>query len=143
MATPYQEIYEYFLNRISDYSFVNLTQEDLENSLESYLKMAISSFYLCKNDLSNRDDVNKQFNADLTDLEKNILALYMVYEYLRPKIVTTDLLCLQLSDRDSRAYSQANHLKELKDLHTSIKQEVEHLVRRYSFIGVKAGDLKK
>ena len=47
---------------------------------------AIPKFRRCKTDLSLRDDDVLAFKADLLDIEKEILALLMVNEWLEPQI---------------------------------------------------------
>jgi hypothetical protein len=139
MATTYQELHALFLSKISDYSFLNLTIEELEGQLERYLKSSVSRFRFCKSDLADRDEVLKQFNADLSDLEKEVLVSLMTVEYLKPKIVTSEILKQSLSSKDYQMYSQANHLKELTSLYKQIKAEADKIITEYTFL---TGDME-
>lgn len=140
MATPYVEIYELFLSKISDYSFLNLTDEELEEDLNIYLKTAISDFDICKTDISVRDEVAKQFEEILSDKEKDILARLMVVSYLKPRVITSENYKLAMSDSDYKIYSQANHIKETMKIYNSMRIEVDKLIVKYSYRGA---DLKK
>lgn len=135
MATPYTDVYEFFLSKISDYSFLNLTDGELEDDLRIYLKTAIADFDICKTDLSSRDEVAKQFEEDLTDKEKDILARLMVVSYLKPRVVTSENYRLAMSDSDYKTYSQANHIKEIMKIYNSMRSEVDKLIVKYSYRG--------
>lgn len=133
MATPYTEVYEYFLSKISDYSFLNLTDQELEDDLRIYLRTSIANFDTAKSDLSNRDELLKQFNDDLSDKEIDILSSLMVVAYLKPKLVTSETYKLAMSDNDYKIYSQANHIKELTSLYQSMKAEVDKMMTKFSY----------
>lgn len=133
MATPFQDVYDFFLSKISDYSFINLTEEELEAVLESYLKKAITRFKKCRQDLNDRDDTLKMFNIDLTDEEKNILSHLMIVEYLTPQLLVAELLRQTLNTREFRLYSQANHIKEVKELRDKINEECEQMMVDYTY----------
>ena len=116
MATPFREVYERVYNKISDYSFTKLTKDEVEDVLESFLLSALVKFKTCKKDLSDRDLTLKQFNEDLTDEEQEILATLICVEYLTPKLITDELLQQRLSTKDYNLYSQANQIKEIREL---------------------------
>lgn len=131
--TLYSELNNWFLNKISDYSFLTLTDVEIDNILSMYMKSAITKFGECKQDLSLRDDVLKQFNIDLEDGELEILATLMIVEWLTPKIHTGELLRQKLGDKEYKIYSQANHLKEVRELRDAMKEESENLIMDYSY----------
>lgn len=141
MATPFSEIYDRVYNKISDYSFLNLTQNEVEDILESYLLSSIVKFKKCKKDLSNRDQALKQFNEDLTDEEKEILATLMCVEYLTPKLITSELLKQKLSTKDYQLYSQANQIKEIREVRDKMKSEANQMMISYSYSENSLDDL--
>lgn len=141
MATPFSEIYDRVYNKISDYSFLNLTQNEVEDILESYLLSSIVKFKKCKKDLSNRDQALKQFNEDLTDEEKEILATLMCVEYLTPKLITSELLKQKLSTKDYQLYSQANQIKEIRGVRDKMKSEANQMMISYSYSENSLDDL--
>ena len=135
MATPYEDIFAVFTGKISDFNFTDLDVGDLEAILLGYLKSSIVRFKNCKTDLSDRDNVAATFNADLTDLEIEILATLMVVEWLNPQIQTTEIIKQSLSMRDARMYSQAAHLREMMELRNKSKTEAQQLMALYSYAG--------
>ena len=142
MATPFSEIYSRMLGKISDYSFINLTIEELEDSLEPFLLTSCVKFKKCLTDLKDRDMVTKQFKIELTDEEEEILASLMIVEYLSPKIITSDLLQQSLSSKDYKIYSQANHIKEIKEIRKMYKEEANSLMMSYSYSSISLDELK-
>ena len=140
MATPYIDIYSSFLIKISDFSHLKLTQEELEIELEGYMKSALVKFKRCRQDLADRDDELKQFNVDLSDDEKEIVSTLMIVEYMKPKVLTTENLKQTMSDKDFKTYSQANHIKELLTLYKECKSEANKLLTEYSYFN---GDINK
>jgi hypothetical protein len=131
--TSYSQIYEVFLNKISDYDFLNLEESEVNSIMYNYLRSAIVWFSSCRQDLSDRDDTLKQFNIDLTDEEIEILSTLMIPEWLKPRINTTENIKQHMSTKDFQMFSQANHLKELKDLKKDCTREAQQLMSRYSY----------
>jgi len=136
MATPYTEIYDFFLSKVTDYSFIDesiyATQEELEKELNKYLRSAIVRFKESKTSLE-RDVENNQFIQDLSDEEKEILSLYMIQLYLTPKILSTEKMESRLTDRDYREYSQAKQLEQMRQLKKDMQLELSQLVSVYSY----------
>lgn len=132
MATSYQHIYERFLPKISDYSFIKMTDDEVEYQLEKYLKSSIVKFRYCQK-LSDRNELDKLFNLDLTDEEQEILSILMCVEYLSPKILTDDLLRQTLSSKDYTLYSQANHIKEVRSIKDSFQREANSMMILYTY----------
>lgn len=134
MATLYTEIYGSFLSKISDYSFINLTEGEIESQLFDYLRSSIPKFRNCKVDLSNRTEF--EFIEQLSDEEIEILSSLMVVEFLKPKIVSSDLYKQVMTDKEYRFYSQANHLEQLQNTYKLFKKEASDLMKAYGFGGL-------
>ena len=136
MATPYSEVFDLFLTSIQDYRINRLYEksvEDMENYLMSFLIKAITNFRKCKTDLEDRDDTNKVFNQTLSTDEKVILSNLMIVEWLTKEV--NDILSLRnfLQDTDFKTYSQANNLKEKRELLTTMKEMVDKQIVQYSY----------
>jgi len=142
MSTPFQSVYDSFLMKVEDYSFLNLTQEDLESDLENYLNISSAKFRVCKKDLSDKNLTTKEFNVDLSIMEIEILSSLMVVEYLKPQITTSNLLKQKMTDKDFKIYSQGNHLDQLMKLYKQMKHESQSLINDYSFYSNSLDDLK-
>ena len=133
MATSYEEIYNLAANKITDPEIALLSQEDIEELFHGYLISAIPKFRKCKNDLSNRDDELRQFNVDLLDVEKEILAILVAREWLQPQLYSALLTKQVFSDKEQKYYSQSSHISELRALDETLKIEAQKLSRDYTY----------
>ena len=133
MATSYEEIYNLAANKITDPEIALLLPEDIEELFHGYLISAIPKFRKCKNDLSDRDDELRQFNVDLLDVEKEILAILVVREWLQPQLYSALLTKQVFSDKEQKYYSQSSHLSELRALDETLKIEAQKLSRDYTY----------
>ncbi len=132
MSTPFTDVYEFFLPKVSEYSFLTLSQIDLEAQLKNYLRSAIVDFVNPKVDLA-KNDASSIFINDLNDDEKEVLATWMLYHFIRPKVISSQNYKQMMSDSDFKFYSQANHLQALSLLMKAIKREAEMLNTKYSY----------
>lgn len=133
MATTYDAIYNIAASKITDPEIALLSSDDLEEMFHDYLISAISQFRKCKSNLSDRDDEIRQFNADLLDVEKEILAILVVRQWLQPQLYSALLTKQVFSDKEQKYYSQAQHISELRALDETLKLEAQKLSRDYSY----------
>jgi hypothetical protein len=61
----------------------------------------------------------------------------MSVEYLTPKLLTDELLKQTLNSKDYSLYSQANQIKEIRELRDTYQQEANNLMILYTFTGSK------
>ena len=136
MATPYSEVFNLFLASIQDYRINRLYEqsvEDMENYLIPFLIKAITNFKKCKTDLEDRDDENRIFNQTLSTDEKVILSNLMMVEWLTKEVNDILQMRLYLQDTDFKTYSQANNLREKRELLTTMKEMVDKQITQYSY----------
>lgn len=139
--TPYQNIYNRFLRKISDYSFINLSSEELDDVLYGLLENSIPKFDKCKKDLLARDE--EGFLEDIDDYEQDILSSLMIIEWLNPQIYSIENTKQYLGDSDFKFYSQANHLKELISLKEMTEKDVTYRMNRYIQKNIDISKLNK
>ena len=133
MATPFQDVYAFFMMKVRDYAFLKMSTTDLDEMLEDYLIVAVTKFKKCKKNLSDRNATLKVFNEDLNDEEKNILALFMVVEYLKPTLLDAKHKRLALTDKEFRMYSQANHIEEIRNTYIAFESEADRAMVNYTY----------
>ena len=138
MSTSFTVIYESVLSKIKDYQLADLEEEDVYNILSDYLRPAIVSFRICKQDLTDRD--SESFACNLTDTEIEILANYMVINYLDSNYIRVPRALKQtLSSKDFNAFSPANQLEKLENLREMYRKDNETLLSRYSWLKPTSG----
>lgn len=132
--TFYSEIFDYFLNKISDYDLLkNLENSEINKLCNMYLRSSIAHFIKCKKDLSKRDDNQQMFLISLDELEIEIISSLMVIEWLKPYINNRLNLSSFLGDSDFKTYSQANQLNSLVELQKKLQEDIERLLMEYSW----------
>lgn len=132
--TSYETIYNAALSKITDPQLAMLPEEDLEGMLYGWMKSAIAKHRKCTSDLSDRDEELKQFNADLTDLEVEILGILMAREWVSSQLLSVTNTLQVFSGKETNYYSQAAHLKELQALDEKLRLEAQQLSRDYTYI---------
>lgn len=133
MATPLTDVYDFFLTKVTDYTFIGLNATgDLEPVLYKHLRSSIVKFTTCTNDLAISNASPKAFVSDLTDFEKEILATLMSISYVSSKVLNVKNMEQILSDKDYKIYSTANHLSQLVALRKELQYEASHLMTSYS-----------
>lgn len=135
MNTLFSEIYERFLSQITEYDFIELEEEELEEELEPKLDLALSKLYQFKD--IELDKSNKAFTRELTSLEKTILAQGLMCEWLSTKVFNVQNMRNHMASKDFTIFSNANHLKELIALHTYAVNELNYQLGQYALINIK------
>lgn len=131
MATTFDDIYDNFLMKISDYTFLDFTEEELKDDFFKYLRSACVNFRQSENDLfRSLNTVDKQFDIDLDYYEVEILTILMVIEYLTPHIVATENLKQLIGNRE---FSKANFLNELVKLRKMFRLEATQMISEYTY----------
>lgn len=138
MATPYEKIYENLLPKFRSYEIPFMSPDEVREYLHDFLIPAIPKFHVCRKDLTNRDEILERFNVELSNEEIEILSNYVLLEYLDSEYVRTPtLLKLALPSSDFKAFSPANMLEKLMNMHKQYLSENETLVMRYAWMGAK------
>lgn len=129
-GTSFTTIYDLFLSKITDDMFLELTEEETQMILDQLIVSAIPHFEFPRVSLD-YDIEDKVFNNSLTVEEQNIIAVYMVCEWLGQQIASVENTRMKYSGTDFKFTSQANHMKQLAALMEKYKTQGFHLQRLY------------
>ncbi|WP_431785791.1 hypothetical protein [Paenibacillus lactis] len=135
MSTTYDDIYDRFLVKITDYELAELVDNEIENQLHKYLIGAISDFKYASKKLANRDEVKSMFNEDLKDIEKEILAKFMIVHWLSPQILRLENVRNELGNKDFKLYSPANFLDKISKVRSDLRAEANQDMVYYCYGG--------
>jgi len=141
--TQVTDLYDGFLAKISDYTLLADTRspEEIEEDLFDYLKSACRIFSRkCKQDLSILTDGvtgEKYFASTLNIMEEDVLIALMLVEYLKPKVVSSEIINQNVNDKDFQTYSQASHLRELSLLYRLFRAEARQLTAEYTLSDIE------
>lgn len=131
--TSYDEIYERFTGKITDFKMMELNDSDIRELLNGYLKSSIAKFKKCENDISDYDDETETFNVDLLDIEKEILAIMMVVEWLEPQVNSVLYTSQFFGNKEQKFFSPANQIQALISLKRSSELKAQKLIRNYLY----------
>jgi hypothetical protein len=142
MATLYSEIYDSFLEQVSDTDLFALTTSNRELLLYGFMNRACNKFNrICTLDLTDRDETVKQFNVDLTNEDIDIITAGMIVEWLRPKYLFSEHMKVVLNTKDYNLSSPWNTHKETRESYKTAQREFESMVNKYSYIHGTIEDL--
>jgi hypothetical protein len=153
-GTSFATIYDSFLTKVTSEMYMEFTELDTFKMLQELLLAAIPRFEFPRFDIFDYEEGfilegtyqgvesdNKEvpssvwsggsFNAILTTEEINIIAMYMVVEWLEQQLATTDNVKIKYSGSDFKFASQANHMSKLKVIIDFYKEDALHLQRLY------------
>ena len=145
-TTSFSLVYDSFLSKITDDMYLELTELDTFRMLEQLLLSAIEKFEFPRIDLTDytlleisnneeEDDTIKYeggyFNNQLTHEEINILAVYMIVEWLSQQLASVENTRMKYSGSDFKFTSQANHMQKLLQMKKDYEREGFHLQRLY------------
>ena len=138
MSTPYEKMYANLLPKFKSYEIPIMTEDEVKEYLHDYIIPAISRFHVCRKDLDDRDDELECFNCDLSNKEIEILSNFLLLEYIDSNYIRVPVvLQVNLSSSDFNAFSNANLLGKLLEMHEKFLKENETLLSRYAWMSVK------
>lgn len=142
-STAFSEIYTLFLSKITDDMYMELTPEDTFSILQELLISAIPKFEFPRQSLDYEEresfikhqdeeiSIQYYFKNQLTAEEKNILATYMIVEWIGQQLASVENVRMKYSGSDFKFTSQANHMQKLLQLKKDYEREGFHLQRLY------------
>lgn len=153
--TPFSKVYDSFLSKITDDMYMELTELDTFRMLQELLISAIPKFEFPRIDLTAYEEtyINDQttyqgvesdgkeviaiiydggyFCCPLTPEEINILATYMIVEWLGQQLASVENTRMKYSGSDFKFTSQANHMSKILTIKKDYEREGFHLQRLY------------
>lgn len=135
--TPFSKIYDSFLSKITDDMYMELTEQDTYSLLFQLLMSAIPKFEFPRQQLvfdlftGQKQQSQYGFVQILSQQEINILATYMIVEWLGQQIASVENVRMKYSGSDFKFTSQANHIQKLLQLKKDYEREGLHLQRLY------------
>ena len=129
--TSFTTVYDCFLDKITDDMYMELTEEDTSKMLTGLLRNALPHFEFPRVDIYDFNLDRQIFNVELCLEEVNIIAVYMVVEWLGQQLASVENIRMKFSGSDFKFTSQANHMSKLQSLKKEYEREGFHLQRLY------------
>ena len=127
MATPYEKIYDRFGQKITDFNLAEVDDDSLDKMLLGWLNSSIVNVRKREHNLFLRDDEAQEFQADLSDLEIELLALGMKLAWIDQYLNSTELVLQFIGGKEEMYYSQSAHISELRELRKDTLREMNSL----------------
>lgn len=145
MTSSYQDIYSRFLIKIRDYEFAGLPEPAATEEMLDWLHSSLSQPYIYRIfDSFSGDDEIATIEYTLKDsvneyADKNfveeLLGYQMVVAWITPKVQTTTLLNQMISNsKESKFFSQAAHITELRGILADAENKVRSMLRDKGYI---------
>jgi hypothetical protein len=139
MGTPFTQVYNRFLGKITDDMYMELTPEDTVRDLRNLLIDAIPGFEFPRKNLmdytiveaENALEETSSFAAELNSEEINILAILMMINWTQRQVTSIENTRMKFSGSDFKFTSQANHLSKLLNLLAETQRQSHHMQRLY------------
>lgn len=139
MSVSYDVFTNAFLSKISEFEFMDMSEKARTETVESYLKRAVSAFRKnCKYDLfTTQDDTTREFAVDIADDDideiVDIISEGMVVQWLKPYVYQQELLQNLLNTRDYTMYSPAELLMRVGNAYKQAQKDYTQMIREYSY----------
>ena len=100
MHTTFSEIYRRFKAKITDDMYMELTPIETDSLLKELFMNALHYFEFPRVDIYNYNENLEEYNMTLTTEEQNIIATYMVVEWLSQQLATVENTRMKYSGSD-------------------------------------------
>lgn len=129
--TALSKIYDAFFSKITDDMYMELSQEETYNMTYELFEAALPSFEFPRFDVYSYSIELGEYPIDLAVEEINIIAIYMVVEWINRQLASIELTRMKYSGTDFKFTSQANHMQKLNALKKEYQKDGFHLQRLY------------
>lgn len=152
--TSFSVVYDLFFSKITDDMYMEFNELDTYRMLQDLIVSAIPKFEFPKHlieyellelaDFSTYTGVNSDymevpakiysggyFTSDVTPEEANIIAVYMVVEWLSQQLASIENTRMKFSGTDFKLSSQASHMSKILNMKSDYEREGFHLQRLY------------
>lgn len=146
MSISYDVFTAAFLGKVTEYDFLRLDSYDRTQTVDGYMKRACAEFNkVCKYDLAARDDVVREFSAEIPEDELDeivdIVSEGMLVQWFKPYFYRADSLTNVLNTADFSAYSPAELLYRMTNAYHEAKRDFRNMIVEYSYNHGDLGDL--
>ena len=139
MGIPYDVFDGAFLNKVTEYTFLQLADQNREELLDGYMKRAITKFAkVCKYELgSHYDDEERTIQVDIAEEDVDeivdIVSEGMLEQWMKPYVYRQENLENLLNSKDFTTYSPAELLLRIGNAYAKVQKDYTNMIREYSY----------
>lgn len=144
MTVSYDRFISAFLAKITEYNFIQLTDENRQALVDGYMKRACAQFAeVCKYNVAVGDDTVRTFYMEgITDIELeeiiDIVSEGMLVQWMKQYVYAGENLKNMLNTSDFSSYSPAELLYRITSAYEMCRKGFTRMMRDYSY---RHGDL--
>lgn len=131
MNTLLTTIYDAFFSKITDDMYMELSEDDTKKIVVDIFENSLHWFEFPRFNIYDYNLEFEEYNIELTKEEINIIATYMVVEWIGQQLASIELIRMKYSGSDFKFTSQANHMHKLTNLQKEYERKGFHLQRLY------------
>ena len=129
--TAFNEIYKRFKGKITDDMYMELTPGETDSLLKELMLNSLHNFEFPRVNIYDYNEDIEEFNISLTAEEQNIIATYMIVEWLSQQLANIENVRMKYSGSDFKFTSQANHMAKIQAMKKDYERRGFHLQRLY------------
>lgn len=129
--TAFNEIYRRFKGKITDDMYMELTPGETDSLLKELLLNSLHNFEFPRVNIYDYNEELEEYNISLTAEEQNIIATYMIVEWLSQQLASVENVRMKYSGSDFKFTSQANHMAKIQAMKKDYERRGFHLQRLY------------
>ena len=130
-GTAFNDIYVRFKAKITDDMYMELTPSETDSLLKEILLNSLHNFEFPRVNLYDYNEDLEEYNIQLTAEEQNIIATYMIVEWLSQQLASVENVRMKYSGSDFKFTSQANHMAKIQAMKKDYERRGFHLQRLY------------
>lgn len=130
-TTTFRDIYKIFKGKTTDDMYMELTPGETDSLLKELLVNSLHNFEFPRVDIYNYNEELEEYNISLTAEEQNIIATYMIVEWLSQQLASVENTRMKYSGSDFKFTSQANHMAKIQAMKKDYERRGLHLQRLY------------
>lgn len=138
MSVSYDVFAGAFLSKITEYTFIQIPEENRTEIVDEYMKRAMPRFAkVCKYDLTVFDDESRSFTAEIPDDDLDeivdIVSEGMLEQWMKPYVYRQENLENVLNTKDFTTYSPAELLLRIGNAYAKVQKDYTNMIRGYSY----------
>ena len=130
-GTAFNDIYVRFKAKITDDMYMELTPGETDSLLKEIFLNSLHNFEFPRVDIYNYNEDLEEYNIYLSAEEQNIIATYMIVEWLSQQLASVENVRMKYSGSDFKFTSQANHMAKIQAMKKDYERRGFHLQRLY------------
>lgn len=131
MQTLFTDIYSVFFGKITDDMYMEMDRYETESLKKELLLNSLHYFEFPRQNIYDFNEELEEYNIELNREEINIIATYMIVEWLSQQLASVELTRMKYSGSDFKFTSQANHMAKLQNMKKDYERLGFHLQRLY------------